>query len=100
MSMTLTPSRGPMVAPSPCHGLTAAVICGILFCSPVTTWQREDQGSPANKRMHVGMTRTPDPISTGVVASLAHPGGNITGLSLVAANLSAKPTRVDAGGPG
>ena len=40
--------------------------------------------------MHVGMTGTPDPVSTGVVASLAHPGGNITGLSLMAADLSAK----------
>jgi putative tryptophan/tyrosine transport system substrate-binding protein len=31
-----------------------------------------------------------DPLSTGVVASLARPGGNITGLSLMAADLSAK----------
>src|SRR5207248_268954 len=31
-----------------------------------------------------------DPISTGVVSSLARPGGNITGLSLMAADLSAK----------
>ena len=31
-----------------------------------------------------------DPLSTGVVKSLARPGGNITGLSLMAADLSAK----------
>jgi putative tryptophan/tyrosine transport system substrate-binding protein len=31
-----------------------------------------------------------DPLSTGVVTSLAHPGGNITGLSLMASDLSAK----------
>ena len=31
-----------------------------------------------------------DPLSTGVVASLARPGGNITGLSLMATDLSAK----------
>jgi putative ABC transport system substrate-binding protein len=31
-----------------------------------------------------------DPLSTGVVASLARPGGNITGLSLMASDLSAK----------
>jgi putative tryptophan/tyrosine transport system substrate-binding protein len=31
-----------------------------------------------------------DPLSTGVVTSLARPGGNITGLSLMAADLSAK----------
>jgi putative ABC transport system substrate-binding protein len=31
-----------------------------------------------------------DPLSTGIVNSLGHPGGNITGLSLMAADLSAK----------
>jgi putative ABC transport system substrate-binding protein len=31
-----------------------------------------------------------DPLSTGVVESLARPGGNITGLSLMATDLSAK----------
>jgi putative ABC transport system substrate-binding protein len=31
-----------------------------------------------------------DPVGSGLVASLAHPGGNITGLSLMAAELSAK----------
>jgi putative ABC transport system substrate-binding protein len=31
-----------------------------------------------------------DPVATGLVASLAHPGGNITGVSEVAAELSAK----------
>lgn len=31
-----------------------------------------------------------DPLSTGVVASLNHPGGNITGLSVMATDLSAK----------
>jgi ABC-type uncharacterized transport system substrate-binding protein len=31
-----------------------------------------------------------DPVRTGLVSSLAHPGGNVTGLSLQAANLSGK----------
>jgi putative ABC transport system substrate-binding protein len=31
-----------------------------------------------------------DPVSTGIVASLAQPGGNVTGFSLMAADLSAK----------
>jgi putative tryptophan/tyrosine transport system substrate-binding protein len=31
-----------------------------------------------------------DPLSTGVVTSLGHPGGNITGLSVMATDLSAK----------
>ena len=30
---------------------------------------------------------TSDPIGTGVVASLAHPGGNITGMSVLASDL-------------
>jgi putative ABC transport system substrate-binding protein len=34
-----------------------------------------------------------DPVGTGLVKSLAHPGGNVTGLSIVAPNLSGK--RVD-----
>lgn len=32
----------------------------------------------------------PDPVSAGLVASLAHPGGNMTGLSLVSIDLSSK----------
>jgi putative tryptophan/tyrosine transport system substrate-binding protein len=31
-----------------------------------------------------------DPLGTGIVASLGHPGGNITGLSVMATELSAK----------
>ena len=31
-----------------------------------------------------------DPLSTGIVTSLGHPGGNITGLSVMATDLSAK----------
>jgi len=36
------------------------------------------------------MVRASDPVGAGLVASLAHPGGNITGLSLLAPELSAK----------
>jgi putative ABC transport system substrate-binding protein len=36
------------------------------------------------------MTNDPDPVGTGVVASLARPGGNITGLSTFAPELSSK----------
>lgn len=32
----------------------------------------------------------PDPVGTGLVASLAHPGGNLTGLSFMASDLSGK----------
>ena len=36
------------------------------------------------------MVNTTDPVGTGLVASLAHPGGNITGLSNVSSELSGK----------
>ena len=36
------------------------------------------------------VTRSGDPVATGLVASLAHPGGNITGVSDIAGELSAK----------
>ncbi len=38
----------------------------------------------------VVVTRAGDPVETGLVASLAHPGGNITGVSEIAGELSAK----------
>ena len=36
------------------------------------------------------MTNDPDPVGTGVVASLARPGNNITGLSTLSPELSGK----------
>ena len=44
----------------------------------------------ATSSIPVVFAASSDPISTGVVASLAHPGGNVTGLSLMASELSAK----------
>jgi putative ABC transport system substrate-binding protein len=40
-----------------------------------------------------------DPVGTGLVASLARPGGNVTGLSLQATDLVAKRTDVARGRP-
>ena len=55
---------------------------------------REYAGEPCrqagNDKNPIVFAASSDPISTGVVASLAHPGGNITGLSLMASDLSAK----------
>src|SRR5262245_1823640 len=42
------------------------------------------------KTIPVVMTGTGDPVGTGLVASLAHPGGNITGLSSVGPDLNTK----------
>jgi len=41
----------------------------------------------ATKTIPIVFVSTSDPIGTGVVASLAHPGGNITGISLLASDL-------------
>lgn len=44
----------------------------------------------ATKTIPVVMVGAADPDRTGVVASLAHPGGNVTGLAINAAEMSAK----------
>src|SRR5262249_6476040 len=44
----------------------------------------------ATAKIPVVFAASSDPIDTGVVASLARPGGNITGLSLMSSELSAK----------
>ena len=44
----------------------------------------------ATSTIPIIMTNDPDPVGTGVVASLARPGGNITGLSTFAPELSSK----------
>jgi putative tryptophan/tyrosine transport system substrate-binding protein len=44
----------------------------------------------ATEKIPVVFAASSDPISTGVVPSLARPGGNVTGLSLMASDLSAK----------
>ena len=44
----------------------------------------------ATSTIPIVMTLVADPVGSGLVASLAHPGGNITGLSLMTTDLSAK----------
>ena len=44
----------------------------------------------ATKTIPIVMTSSSDPVGTGLVASLARPGGNITGLSLLSPELSGK----------
>ena len=42
----------------------------------------------------IGAILSPDPVATGLVASLARPGGNVTGLSAVPPTLSAKQLQI------
>ena len=44
----------------------------------------------ATSTIPIVMTQDPDPVATGIVASLARPGGNITGMSNFAPELSGK----------
>jgi putative ABC transport system substrate-binding protein len=44
----------------------------------------------ATEKIPIVFAASSDPISTGVITSLARPGGNVTGLSLMASDLSAK----------
>ena len=44
----------------------------------------------ATSTIPIVMTVIADPVGSGLVTSLAHPGGNVTGLSLMTAELSAK----------
>src|SRR6266496_4540324 len=49
-------------------------------------------GSPCSMRASIPivMAASGDPVADGFVASLAHPGGNVTGLSLVAQDMAGK----------
>ena len=44
----------------------------------------------ATTTIPIVMATIADPVGTGLVASLAHPGGNVTGLSMMTTDLSAK----------
>ena len=46
--------------------------------------------SEVTSTIPIVMTQDPDPVRNGFVASLAHPGGNITGLSTLAPEISGK----------
>ena len=57
----------------------------VTVASPLTRAARE-----ATSTIPIVMTNDADPVGAGFVASLAHPGGNITGLSTLAPELSGK----------
>jgi len=55
-----------------------------------TTAQAVRAAKKVTKTIPVVMVVTPDPVAMGLVDSLAHPGGNITGLTLMGRELSGK----------
>jgi putative ABC transport system substrate-binding protein len=56
----------------------------------VTTTPAAQEAKKATDRVPIVTTPLGDPVGTGLVASLARPGGNITGLSFMAAGIAAK----------
>jgi putative ABC transport system substrate-binding protein len=48
------------------------------------------EAKQASRTIPIVVVVEPDPIGDGLVESLAHPGGNVTGLSLMAVDLSGK----------
>ena len=56
----------------------------------VTTTPAAQAGKNATSAIPIVMIPLGDPVETGLVASLAHPGGNVTGLTFMAAGLAAK----------
>jgi len=44
----------------------------------------------ATSTIPIVMATAPDPVGSGLIASLAHPGGNLTGLSILATEVAAK----------
>jgi len=58
----------------------------IVATSPPSIWPVKE----ATKTIPIVMVMGPDPVESGLVQSLAHPGGNITGLTTLSADLSVK----------
>src|SRR5437867_5106808 len=58
----------------------------IVTAGPIPTRAAKE----ATSTIPIVMTQDPDPVGNGFVASLARPGGNITGLSRLAPELSGK----------
>jgi len=58
----------------------------------IVAWQTPpaQAANQATKEIPIVMTGVGDPVATGLIASLAHPGGNVTGHTAIAAELQAK----------
>jgi len=50
------------------------------------------RANEATKTVPIVMVTTLDPVAAGIVSSLAHPGGNITGITRLTRQIGGKPT--------
>jgi putative ABC transport system substrate-binding protein len=71
-------------------GLVAELIALKVDVMVVTVTTDAIPAAMATKTIPIVMASTGDPVGTGLIASLARPGGNITGLTQVATDLAAK----------
>ena len=72
------------------NGLAAELVR--LKVDIIVAWQTPpaQAAKQATKEIPIVMTGVGDPVATGLIASLAHPGGNVTGNTAIAAELQAK----------
>src|SRR5262249_19104911 len=54
------------------------------------TWPAIRAAQAATSTIPIVMAISSDPVQTGIIASLAHPGGNLTGLTTLSTGLAAK----------
>jgi len=81
-----SPERGPEQLPD-----LAAELVGLKVDVIVTATESGVQAAKqATKAIPIVMAVTADPVETGLIASVARPGSNITGLSLIAPELTGK----------
>ena len=78
--------RGPQVLPQLAAELVAAKVD--MLVTPGTVAALE--AAKVTKTLPIVMVGTADPVETGLVASLARPGGNVTGFAVNAVELAAK----------
>jgi putative ABC transport system substrate-binding protein len=71
-------------------GFAAELVALKVDVIVVTGSQAAHAAQQATRSIPIVMTGSSDPVGTGLVASLARPGGNITGLSLQSPELSGK----------
>lgn len=71
-------------------GLVAEMIQANMDVIVVSGTESAQTAQKTTKTIPIVMANVGDPVGAGLVASLARPGGNVTGLSLLATELSAK----------